>query len=188
MLKCDKYEALIMRYFDLDFNGNEREKLDQHLDSCSNCRLLFSQLRGILNILENTKAAEPEPHLERLVMDRIMSLPAQPDNKEQYRSAKLVYGLLAGIIAMLLWIISLIVQDSGFQDIIEAGRNYLDVFSGFIVDLQIVYQIAAGLFPSEMFSLVLTIQFISIAAILMLAFLVMKTAFNGSTGGHPDVS
>jgi predicted anti-sigma-YlaC factor YlaD len=188
MLKCDKYEALIMRYFDHDFSGNEREKLDQHLDSCSNCRLLFSQLSGILNTLENAKAAEPEPHLERLVMDRIMSLPAPPDNKEQCRPVKLIYGMFAGIVALLLLVISLVLQDSGFPELVLTGKYYLDMFSSFVVDLQIVYQIVAGVFPSEMFSLVLTIQFIFIASMLMLAFVAMKTAFNGPTGGHPDVS
>ena len=187
MLKCEKYEALIMRYFDHDLSGNKQKKLDQHLDSCSKCRLLFSQLSGIMDTLENTKPAEPEPHLERLVMDRIMSLPAEPDNNEQYSLTTLFYGSAAGIVAVLLWAISLIVQDSGLPDLIQAGKHYLDVFSGFMVDLQIVYQIVAGLFPSEMFSLVLTIQFIFIASVLMLAFVAMKTAFNGPTGGHPDV-
>jgi len=188
MLKCEKYEALIMRYFDHDLSGNELKKLDQHLDSCSKCRLLFSQLGGILGTLEKTMPpAGPEPYLERLVMDRIMSLPAQPDTNEQHLSAKL-YGSFAGIIAMLLWTISLIVQDSGFPDLIQVGRDYLDMFSGFMVDLQILYQIVAGFFPSEMFSLVLTIQFIFITSVLMLAFVAMKIAFNGSTGEHPDVS
>ena len=188
MLKCDKHEALIMRYFDGDLDGQERKELDQHLDSCPSCSLLFSQLNGILDTLENTKPAEPELHLERVVMDRIMSLPAQPCNNEQYRSVRLVYGSFAGIIAMLLWTISLIVQDSGFPDLIQVGRDYLDMFSGFMVDLQILYQIVAGFFPSEMFSLVLTIQFIFITSVLMLAFVAMKIAFNGSTGEHPDVS
>jgi predicted anti-sigma-YlaC factor YlaD len=187
MLKCEKYEGLLMRYFDHDLSEHEQEKLDQHLDSCSNCRLLFLQLSGIMDALENTKPAEPEPYLERLVMDRIMSLPAQPDNNTQYSLTMLVYGLAAGIVALLLWAISLTVQDSGFLDLIQVGKQYLDVFSGFMVDLQIVYQILAGLFPSEMFSLFLAIQFIFIASVLMLAFVVMKTAFNGSTGGHPDV-
>lgn len=188
MLKCEKCENLIMRYFDHDLSGREQEKLDQHLDSCSKCRLLFSQLSGILGTLEKTVPPGPESHLERLVMDRIMSLPDRPDTNEQHISAKLVYGSFAGITAMLLWTISLIVQDSGFPDPIQAGRHYLDVFAGFIVDLQIVYQIVAGLFPSEIFSLVLTIQFIFIASVLMLAFVAMKTVFNGSTGRHPDVS
>jgi predicted anti-sigma-YlaC factor YlaD len=188
MLKCDKYEALIMRYFDHDFSGNEGEKLDKHLDSCPKCRLLFSQLSGILNTLENTKAAEPEPHLERLVMDRIMSLPAQPNKTEQYRPVKLIYGTSAGIVALLLLVISLVVQDSGFPALILMGRYYLDLFSSFVIDLQIAYQIIAGLFPSEMFSLVITIQSIFIASVLMLAFVAMKTAFNGPAGGHPDVS
>lgn len=187
MLKCDKYEGLLMRYFDHDLSGREQEKLDQHLDSCSKCRLLFSQLSGILVTLENTDMPEPEPRLEGLVMEQIMLLPAQPDNKEQYRLTTLIYGMFAGIVALLLWIISLTIQDSGFLDLIQVGKLYLDVFSGFMVDLQIVYQIVAGLFPSEMFSLVLTIQFIFIASVLMLVFVAMKTAFNGSTGGHPDV-
>jgi len=188
MLKCEKYEALIMRYFDHDLSGNEQKKLDQHLDSCPSCSLLFSQLNGILDTLENTKPAEPELHLERVVMDRIMSLPAQPCNNEQYRSVRLVYGSFAGIIALLLWVVSLVVQDSGFPDLIQVGRDYLEMFSGFMVDLQILYQIVAGFFPSEMFSLVLTIQFIFIASVVMLAFVAMKIAFNGSTGGHPNVS
>ena len=188
MLKCEKYEALIMRYFDHDLSGHKREKLDRHLNSCPDCRLLFSQLSGILDTLEKTEPPAPEPHLERLVMDRIMSLPAQPCNNEQYRSVRLVYGSFAGIIALLLWVVSLVVQDSGFPDLIQVGRDYLEMFSGFMVDLQILYQIVAGFFPSEMFSLVLTIQFIFITSVLMLAFVAMKIAFNGSTGEHPDVS
>jgi predicted anti-sigma-YlaC factor YlaD len=187
MLKCDNYEALIMRYFDRDLSGSKQKKLDQHLDSCSECRLLFSQLSGIMDTLENTKPAEPEPHLESLVMDRIMSLPAEPDNDNQYSLTTRFYGSAAGITAVLLWAISLIAQDSGLPDLIEAGKQYLDVFSGFMADLQIVYQIVAGLFPSEMLSLVLTIQSIFIVSLLMLAFVAMKTAFNGPAGGHPDV-
>lgn len=188
MLKCDKCEGLIMRYFDHDLSGHEQEKLDQHLDSCSNCRLLFSQLNGILDTLENTVPAEPEPHLERLVIDRIMSLPAQTDNREQYISASLVYGSFAGIIALLLWIINLTVQDSGFPGLILTGRYYLDMFSGFMVDLQIAYQIVASLFPSEIFSLSLGVQFTFIMAVFMLAIVALKTVFAGQTGGYPDVS
>jgi predicted anti-sigma-YlaC factor YlaD len=187
MLKCEKYEVLIMRYFDRDLSGSKQKKLDRHLDSCSECRLLFSQLSGIMDTLENAKPAEPEPHLERLVMDRIMSLPAETDNDNQYSLTALFYGAAAGIAAVVLWAISLIVQDGGLPGLIEVGKQCLDVFSDFMAGLQIVYQIVAGLFPSEVFLLVLTIQFIFIASVLMLAFVAMKTAFNGPTGGHPDV-
>jgi predicted anti-sigma-YlaC factor YlaD len=187
MLKCEKYKTLIMRYFDRDLSGSRQKKLDRHLDSCSECRLLFSQLSGIMDTLENTKPVEPEAYLERLVMDRIMLLPAEADNNNQYSLTTLFYGSAAGIAAVLLWVISLIVQDSGLSDLIQTGKQYLDVFSGYIADLQIVYQIVAGLFPSEVFSLVLIIQFIFITSVLMLAFVAMKTAFNGPTGGHPDV-
>jgi hypothetical protein len=187
MLKCEKYEALIMRYFDRDLSGNKQKRLDRHLDSCSKCRLLFSQLIRIMDTLENTKPVEPEPHLERLVMDRIMLLPAEPDNYNQYSLSTLFYGSAAGIAAVLLWVIYLIFQDSGLPGLIQTGGQYLDVFSGFVADLQIAYQILAGLFPSEVFSLVLTIQFIFITSVLMLALVAMKTAFNRPTGGHPDV-
>jgi hypothetical protein len=188
MLKCDRCENLIMRFFDHDLSGQEREDLDQHLDSCSNCRLLFSQLNGIVDTLENMEPAKPEPHLERLVMDRIMSLPACPHNNGQYRLARMVYGLSAGIIALLLLVISLAIQDSGSLDLILAGRQYLDVLSGFMVDLQIVYQIVASLFPSEIFSLFLGVQFISIFAVFMLVLVTLRTVFGGQTRGHLDAS
>ncbi len=187
MLKCDEYEALIMRYFDRDLSGSKQKKLDRHLDSCSECRLLFSQLSVIMDTLENTKPVEPEPHLERLVMDRVMTLPAEPNIDNQHSLTPLFYGSAAGIAAVVLLVISLIVQESGLPGLIQAGKEYLDVFSGFVVDLQIVYQIAAGLFPWEIFSLVLIIQFILIASVLMLAFVAMKTVFNGPPGGYPDV-
>jgi len=188
MLKCDKCENLIMHYFDHDLSGHEQEKLDQHLDLCSNCRLLFSQLSGILGTLENTVPTEPEPHLDRLVMDRIMSLPVQPSNNEKYGSTKLVYASFAGIVTLLLLVISLAVQGSSFPDLILMGRQYLDVFSDFMLDLQIVYQIVAGLFSSEIFSLVLGIQFVIMIAIFMLMFMAVRTVFSGPTGGHPDAS
>lgn len=188
MMKCDRHEGLLMHYFDDDLSGHEREELDQHLNSCSNCRLLLSQLRGILDTLENAKPPEPESHLERLVMDRIMLLPAQPANNEQCKSTMLVYGLSAGIIALLVWTISLTVQESAFSSLILVGRNYLDVLSGFMVDLQIVYQIVASLFPSEIFSLSLGVQFISILAVFILALVALRIVFGGQTRGHLGVS
>jgi hypothetical protein len=188
MLKCNRYEDLIMRYFDHDLSRPELEKLNQHLDSCSNCRLLFSQLGGILGTLENTVPAEPEPHIERLVMEQIMLIPAKQGNKELYRSVRQVYGTLAGIIAFLVWITSLTIQDWSLTDLILAARNYLDVLFGYIVDLQIVYQIVAGLFPSEIISLLFRIQFIFIIGIFMLVFLAMRTAPGRPTGANRDVS
>ncbi len=80
------------------------------------------------------------------------------------------------------------VQDWGLMDLILTGRNYLDMLSSFMVDLQIVYQIVAGLFPSEIFSLCLRIQFVFIVAMFMLAFVAMKTAFSRSAGEYRDVS
>jgi hypothetical protein len=188
MLKCDKHEALIMRYFDGDLDGQERKELDQHLDSCPTCRLLSSQLSGILETLENAKPPEPEPHLERLVMDRIMSLTVQPNINEQYRSVRLIYGTSAGIAALLLWATSLIIQDGDLMDLILAGRNYLDLLAGFILDLQIAYQIAAGLFPSEIVSLFFRIQFVFVLATFTVIFVVARTAFGRSTGEYRDVS
>ena len=188
MLKCGRYEDLVMRYFDNDLSGQERKKLDQHLDACSSCRLLLSQLSGILNTLENTESPKPGPDLERLVMEQVMLLPVQLDNNEEYRPVRLIYGTFAGIVASLLWIISLTIQDWDLMDLILAGRSYLDVLSGFMVDMQIVYQIVAGLFPSEMFSLFLSIQFIFIITMFMLAFVVVRTVFGGSTGEYRDVS
>jgi hypothetical protein len=188
MLNCDKYEALIMRYSDHDLGGHEQEELDQHLGSCSNCRLLFSQLSGILDTLENTKPPEPEPHLEKLVMDQIMRSPVKPVNNGQYKSVKLIYGLFAGIAALFLWTISLTVQDSGFSGLILAGRLHLDALSGFMLDLEIIYRIVASLFPSEISSLFLGVQFIFILAAFMLSLAALRAVFSGQTGGHLDVS
>jgi hypothetical protein len=188
MLKCDRYENLIMRCLDHDLCGQERKDLDRHLGSCSNCRLLFSQLNGIVDTLENAKPPELKPHLEQLVMDRIMSLPAHPHNNGQHRLARLAYGSLAGIVALFLSVIGLAIQDGGYTELILAGRHYLEVFSDIVLDLQIAYQIAAGLFPSELLSLFLGVQFVSIFAVFMLALVTLKTVFGGQTRGHLDVS
>ena len=88
MLKCGRYEDLVMRYFDNDLSGQERKKLDQHLDACSSCRLLLSQLSGILNTLENTESPKPGPDLERLVMEQVMLLPVQLDNNEAIQTGQ----------------------------------------------------------------------------------------------------
>jgi hypothetical protein len=188
MLKCNRYEDLIMGYFDHDLSGPEQEKLDQHLDSCPNCCLLFSQLGGILGALENVVSTEPEPHLERLVMKQIMLLPAQPANKELYRSVRLIYGTLVGIIAFLVWITSLTIQDWSLMNLVLAGGNYLDVLSGYMVDLQIAYQIVASLFPSEIISLLFRIQFIFIIGIFMLVFLAVRATAGRPTGAYRNVS
>lgn len=187
MLNCSKYENLLMRYFDHDLKEREQKKLNEHLDSCPDCRLLFSQLSGILNTLENAKPAEPEPDLQRLVMDRVMALPPQAENN-QYRLIGVAYGLLAGVVALILLISGITIQESGFSDIILAARQYLDMISIFVMDMQIAYQIVAGMFPSEIYSLFLSIQFIFIASILMIALVAVRRTYSRQAGGHPDVS
>jgi len=190
MLKCDRHQDLMMRYFDHNLSEHELETLDQHLDSCPSCRLLFSQLSGILTTLESAALAEPqalEPPAdwERLVLDRVMSLPVQPD-KDESVSAKVVYGSVSGIAALLLWAISLTHQGAGLADLLLAGRHYLDLSSGMMLNLQVVYQIAASLFSSEIQSLFLGIRNFFFFAMFLSVLVAVKMVFAGSTGENLD--
>jgi hypothetical protein len=187
MTKCDRYQGLLMGYFDHEADGPEREVLDRHLDSCSHCRALRDDLTGILKTLENGVPPEPEPYLETLVLDRVMSLPVQREG-DRNRSLKVVYGTLGGLAALLSLGLVLSVEDIGYRDLLLAGRDYLYWSTAIIVDLQIAYELVSGLFPVDIYALFREVQVASMLAVLMSLVVAVKVAFSRFTAKDPHMS
>lgn len=174
-MKCDRYHNLLMRYFDHELDGHEQEALDQHLHSCPRCRALRDDLAGILNTLESVVMVEPEPDLERLVMNRVMSLSAYP-YEDRITLPKLIYGTLAGLASLLFLMLGLSVQNMGYGDLILAGRDCVYWSSAILVHLQIAYGIVSSLFPEDISAAFREIQVASVLAVFVLVLVAVKTA------------
>ncbi len=187
MTKCGRYHDLLMRYFDHELTRRNREALDQHLHSCQRCRALRQDLAGILNTLENTVPMEPDADLERLVLNRIMSMPAGPE-RDRDRVPKVLYGTLAALAALFLLMLGLSFQGMGYLDLVLAARDYTYWSSALLVGLQIAYGTVSGLFPADVFEASREILAVSVLAASTLVFVAVKAAFARLTASDPDMS
>jgi hypothetical protein len=179
MMKCDRYQNLLMRHFDRELTGRDQEALDRHLLSCQPCRVLKEELSGILGTLESVAPMGPDADLERLALDEIMSLPA-PRRTDRDTPTKVVYGSLAGLAALLFLVLGLSFQDMGYPDFVAAARDYTYWSSALLAALQIVYGIISGLFQVDLFEASREILAAYVLAVSMLLFVALKAAFAGS--------
>jgi hypothetical protein len=166
MVKCDRYENLLMRQFDHELSDDEREVLNGHLHSCPSCLLLSSDLTGILNPLETATPLEPPPDLERAVLSLVESLGVVPVGNSS-GPTKVVCGSLAGLLAVLCLLVGPQVLDIGLLELVAAGTRYLDWFSSILLNLQIAYQIVASLFLPAMSFVIRDIQILSVLFMLL---------------------
>ncbi len=174
MKECRGFQDLIMRCFDHDLGEGEQASLDDHVRSCEECRTMFSDLGAILATLEEACPQEPAPELERMTLARLATLPA-PKRDDGLELSRFVRGTIAGLAALLVLTIGVTLQGMGIADIILAGRHYLDLASGVLTDAQIVYQIASGLFPSEVISWLMEAKLITIASMLIVLFMALRS-------------
>lgn len=66
-MNCKKFERLLSRSFDGSLKTGEREKLDEHLESCLSCRRMKEDYELIFNTLREKEFPEPQPYFwERL--------------------------------------------------------------------------------------------------------------------------
>jgi predicted anti-sigma-YlaC factor YlaD len=186
MTKCDRYQNLLMGFFDHELEGGDREALDEHLNSCPHCRALRQDLAGILGTLENAVPAEPGADLERLVLNRIMSLPARPE-RERDTLSMVLYGTFATLAALLLLMLGLSFQGMDYLDLVQAVQDYTYLFSALLVNLQIAYGIVTGLFPADVLELSREMLAVSLVAAFTLLIVAMKTAFKGPVAGKTDI-
>ena len=184
MMECDRYHNLLMQYFDHDLASRDRDALDKHIDSCPHCRALHRELAGILNTLENAAPVEPDADLERLVLDRIMSLPSRPRTDRDILT-KVLYGSLAGMAALLFLILGLSFQGMGYLDFLLKAQDYTYWSSTLLVNLQIAYGIVSGLFQADVLEASREIVAASVLVVSMLLFLAVKTAFGRLGASEP---
>jgi len=178
MKECSRVEDLIMSHFDHELSQGERRLLDGHLYSCAECRAVFSDLQGILGTLEQTTPVEPPPALVQATLDRLMALP-DPACHAAPPFPQIVYGTVAGIAALLLLIVSVVVESTNLADVLLAGRHYLDLFSGVIVSTQVIYQILSSLFSPAILSWLVKGQVITVVLVVMSLFIALRTVVAG---------
>jgi predicted anti-sigma-YlaC factor YlaD len=196
-MKCNRYHELLMRHFDRDLNNEERELLHFHLESCPDCRNLYGELHRIFHSLETAAPVEPDPGLEKLLLERIKTLPAtglktvskpalKTASDEAPGLAKMIYGWLAAALVLLLWAIHLTLQDAGAAGLLLQSRKYLAFLSGIALDSQIICQVVAGVFTKSMLSIFREIQNIYLAAILFGVVLTVRFAAVQLVNPKPD--
>ncbi len=66
-MNCKKFERLLSRSFDRFLKTEEREELDEHLESCLSCRRMKEDYELIFDTLREKEFPEPQPYFwERL--------------------------------------------------------------------------------------------------------------------------
>lgn len=164
-MECNQYQKLLMRRFDHDLNCKERELLAQHLNGCPDCRSLYEDLHRILASLETAAPVEPDPGLEKMILEQIKTLPAVNLNGE-LGLIKMIFGWLAAALVLLYMAIHLTVQDAGLYGILLQGRQYSSFLSGIALDSQIFFHVISSVFTQAIVSISRVLQNICWATIL----------------------
>ncbi|RCX13547.1 putative zinc finger protein [Anaerobacterium chartisolvens] len=118
-MSCDSYNGSIMRYFDGNIDHAERLGLEQHLETCEDCRRDFEQMDSILNAIGGECAIEPPEDFEQQVMDKIrMMYPIQS------KKPNILFIAMYGFAAMMLFTVCSILSYS------IMGISLVKLFSG----------------------------------------------------------
>jgi len=184
-MKCNQYQKLMMRYFDHEVNPEQRMLLDDHLNGCPECRKLYTDLHRILTPMEIPVMMEPEPGLEKLVLERVKTLPMVQCGEDN-GLAKLIYGSLAVALVFLVLFIQMTWRESGFFQLLLQSRHYLNVLSGIAMESQIIYRVITSVFAENVSAIARDIQNICQAAILFGIVLIIKFTVFRSGGPSPD--
>ena len=172
-MKCKGYRDLVMRHFDHALHEEERELLDQHIGSCPHCRALLGDLQGIMQTLETAPQIEPSADMEKLVMNKIHSLPATPvDGTDGF--IKALHGSMSIAALLLVCAAALSLPEGGILDLISQGVRGLYSLIEMMWSVQIVYDMLSGLFSQMIALIIKTIYGVFILAGLAAAFMVIK--------------
>ncbi len=175
-MNCTQCHNYLMRHFDRNLDNKEWDLLNRHLHSCKSCFGLFSHLEEILGALETACPPELPSGLEELTLQRIKSLSAfRPNSQSGY--SKLAYGSILTVVLSLALVVGLSLNNAGFSGLILQGRHLAYLFSGVVIDLQIVYRFGSTFFQTALLSIYHQIEMAYVAVILAAVFLALKTVF-----------
>jgi predicted anti-sigma-YlaC factor YlaD len=77
-MKCEKIEELLSPYLENELSPEEKKLVQEHLESCKSCRILFSSLAEAKRSLSDF----PQLEVSRSLLDRLYSIPAK---KKRFR-------------------------------------------------------------------------------------------------------
>ncbi len=137
-MNCDKTRRQIDRYVDNELTRTEAEAIEQHLASCSQCRLQFqrrAQLTKLLNIMSTNKLSTDLVKTTLMSVEKIQKIFWK--RLKQAVAAVVIIGFGAGIAAGV--IISeepVITNEAGyyFNSLVE---SFSSTSGGFIADYQL---------------------------------------------------
>ncbi len=162
-MKCRRYRELVMRHFDHALGEDERERLDQHMDSCPNCRAFMEELQGILQAMETAPPVEPPAELEKLVMNRIQSFPESPARGSN-NQVKALYGSMSAAAVLLACMVTPGLHEDGIINLLLQGVRGLNSFLENAWKFQVVYNLLYGVFSHMIVPFLNTIQAVYIVA------------------------
>ncbi len=85
MADCKNYREIISCYADGELSGNEKNRLERHLEECASCRSLLTFYKSIASAAEESLVEPPEKYTES-IMDKIRELPE--DSRTHISAAK----------------------------------------------------------------------------------------------------
>lgn len=70
-MNCEPFSTLIMKYMDGEINDVEHGQLKHHLSECNVCNKEFTELKNVMDVLDNKDVIEPPSDFEKTVMQKI---------------------------------------------------------------------------------------------------------------------
>jgi|GEM_PF-1762702 len=71
-ITCSNIESLISAYLDGELTEDEMTELNEHFESCRDCRLKFNEIKGVVNLLRNLDDEELPETFSQDLHERLM--------------------------------------------------------------------------------------------------------------------
>lgn len=73
-MKCKNFHKKMIFYIDGELTAPENSVIDQHLKTCNDCSLLFSELKSCYKLIENKETLKPNPFLYTRIKQNIENI------------------------------------------------------------------------------------------------------------------
>jgi len=127
-MRCKKSRKLLITYIINELKAAKREKLEEHLASCSDCSSELEALRGLWDLLDVSENIDVPGHLAQKVASQAASL-VDVKVESQWRWYALQWSLMGAVLTLVCCILALLFLDPSTKP--EMSYQAGDVKIGF---------------------------------------------------------
>jgi hypothetical protein len=128
-MNCKDLEELLSAYADGELGGTQRDFIEEHLESCADCRALLADYTGVRRQLLSLRATPAIPDIKKATMIKIKTARVPPKLRRWLRPALVGIPIIAILAtALILQLTGLFISPSGVLSKAHAAMERIESY------------------------------------------------------------